>query len=243
MSDAPPSLNVESAETNASGEMVLIPVSAAAKQARDEYLSTQWIHLADKHSMARAVMPVYQQLFAVHQQMQGASDNYDLFVGVGPLDSRTDPGQRLRCHLRAFTAEVKIDDRTGAINLGPATDFFSVRVEAEILPTAERARLQPQADRLGDDLAGLGAAPRDQAEVGGLLMRLITPLNAVARYVNDFARADPPANGAVVSFGAAFVFRLRSTQSLDALLKRIEEDATGERSKFKLESVPVPCRN
>ena len=239
---APPSLNVESAETNASGEMVLVPASSEAQQAWDEYLSTQWNRWAEKASAARAVKQVYQRLFAIHQQMQGASDNFDLFVGVGFLDSRTDPSQRLRRHLLAFAAELTLDDRTGAISLGPATDFISVRVEAEFLPTAERARLQPQVDRLGDDLAGLGAGPQDRAKVGELLTRLITPLNAVARYVDDLAPADAPANGAVVSFGAALVFRSRSTRSLDALLKRIEEDATGEEPKFPLESVPVPWR-
>ena len=83
---------------------------------------------------------------------------------------------------------------------------------------------------------------RTGAKVGGLLTRLITPLNAVARYVDDLAPADAPANGAVVSFGAALVFRPRSTRSLDALLKRIEEDATGEQPRFQLESVPVPWR-
>ena len=117
--DAPPSLNVESAETNASGEIVLVPASSEAQQAWDEYLSTQWNPWADKASVARAVKPVYQRLFAIHQQMQGASDNFDLFVGVGLLDSRPDPSQRLRRHLLAFAAELTLDDRTGAISLGP----------------------------------------------------------------------------------------------------------------------------
>jgi hypothetical protein len=99
---APPSLNSEYAETNAGGEMVLVPVSPEARQAWDEYLLAQWNRWAEKASVARAVKPVYQRLFAIHQQMQRASDNFDLFVGVGLLDSRTDPNQRLRRHLLAL---------------------------------------------------------------------------------------------------------------------------------------------
>jgi hypothetical protein len=96
---APPTLNPHFMDRGAAGEPVEVPPTPEALSAWDRYLSQDWTKWSDRAALARTVKPVYQKLFAAHQELQGRADAYDLFVGVGLLDSQTDPAQRLRRHL------------------------------------------------------------------------------------------------------------------------------------------------
>src|SRR5207245_11414806 len=107
------------------------------------YVTRESVKWAKKASIARAVKPIYQILFTAHQRLQGRDDAYDLFVGVGLLDSRTDPAQRLHRHLFAFPAELSLDNMTGSLTLRPSAEFVKPRIEPYVLQPVDRARLQP----------------------------------------------------------------------------------------------------
>jgi very-short-patch-repair endonuclease len=238
----PPALNPDYEHAGEGDETVTVPVSPQAQHEWQRFVEGEWSRWADMATVARAVRPVYQRLFAIQQQMQGVADNFELFIGVGLFHSRTTADQPFRRHLLAFPAEVVLDDRTGTLSVGPANDFIAARLETDFLPVTDRARLQSQIDQLQDDVMSLGAGLGDQVSVGNVLTRLITPINAVTRYVSDLKPAEAAPNAAVVSFGAALILRPRSTRSLEALLKKIEADTTGEAPRFVPGALPIPWR-
>ena len=119
---------------------------------------------------------------------------------------------------------------------------MGARFETDFIPAADKARLQPLVDALASDLAAVGAGIADRRALDELLTRVITPLNAVTSYVPSLAPADAPADGAVVSFGAALILRPRSMRSLEALLEKVEKDASGQQPRFRLADLPVPWR-
>jgi hypothetical protein len=239
---AAPALNASYEDRDAKGERIDVPVTADASLAWEQYVSVQWTPWAAKADIARRVKPIYQKLFSIREQFKDAADSLDLFVGIGLYDSKVQPDERFRRHLLAFPAELSIDSRSGLITLGPSADFTSARVETDFVPTTERTRLQPQVDALQSDIEALGAGLRDQAAIGDVLTRLITPVSAHVRYVRDLAPVDARAREAVVSFGAALILRPRSTRSLDALLEKIQKDASREEPRFPESSLPVPWR-
>jgi very-short-patch-repair endonuclease len=240
--ETPPALNPECEQLNESGELIKVAPAPEAQRTWERYLADDWKRWAEKAAIARAVKPVYQKLFSMQQQLQGVADSFDIFVGVGLFHSRTNVEQPFRRHLLAFPAELSLDDRTGALTVGPAPDFVRARIETDFLPMADRARLQSQVDSLQEDLMNLGAGVGDEVSIGKLLTRLITPINAVTQYVPDRKAVDAPANGAVVSFGAAVILRPRSTRSLDALLQKIERDISGDAPRFSWDALTMPWR-
>lgn len=82
--------------------------------------------------------PLYNRLFSIYQQIQGAPDAFELFVGVGLFHSRIDPEHLFRRHVLAFPAELSLDERTAALSVGPAIDFTNARFETDFIPTTER---------------------------------------------------------------------------------------------------------
>src|ERR687891_198121 len=181
--ETPPALNPECEQLNESGELIKVAPAPEAQRTWERYLADDWKRWAEKAAIARAVKPVYQKLFSMQQQLQGVADSFDIFVGVGLFHSRTNVEQPFRRHLLAFPAELSLDDRTGALTVGPAPDFVRARIETDFLPMADRARLQSQVDSLQEDLMNLGAGVGDEVSIGKLLTRLITPINAVTQYV------------------------------------------------------------
>jgi very-short-patch-repair endonuclease len=238
----PPDLNGECEQVTEAGERVRVPPPDEVREAWMRFRDEEWKKWAEKAAIARAVKPIYQKLFAIHQQMRGIEDTFDLFIGVGLFHSRIDPTQPFRRHLLAFPAELALDDRTGTLSVGPSSAFVSARVETEFLPTPDRAAIQPQIGRLQEEVEQLAANLVDQATIGSLLTRLVTPLNAASQYLPDLKAVDAAANAAVVSFAPALILRPRSTRALEALLQKIVADTDGENPKFPLTSLPIPWR-
>ena len=238
---APPSMNPEYQGKDVDGNAIDVPVTADAEHSWTRYVEKEWAPWARQASVARAVAPAYRKLFSIHQQLQGHADNFDLFVGVGLLDSRLDGG-RVRRHLLAFPAEVVLDDRTGALTLGPAADFVIAQVEVDFLHAGQRATIERKAADLQPELASLAAGLRDRDRIANVLRPLAMPLSDRAEYADALEAVEAPANGVRVSLGAALVLRNRSTRSLDALLKRIEDATSGPNPTVLLEQLPGPWR-
>src|SRR5262245_57748052 len=75
---APPNLNSECEQINESGERVAAPVPDEIWDVWNRFLEEDWKRWAEKAAAARAVKPIYQKLFGMHQQMRGIADTFDL---------------------------------------------------------------------------------------------------------------------------------------------------------------------
>lgn len=239
---APPALNAYCSMTNERGEIVEILPDDDTLERWERYVTREWAKWAEKASIARAVKPIYQILFTAHQQLQGRDDAYDLFVGVGLLDSRTDPAQRLHRHLFAFPAELSLDNQSGSLTLRPSAEFVNLRIETDFLPPPDRARLQPQLDELQPNFEKLGPKLSDRSAVGDLLTRLVHSLDWNTQYIDDLSPQDAPAGRARASFAPALVLRPKNARSLDELLARIQADASGPEPKVAMEATPISWR-
>ena len=182
------------------------------------------------------------KLFAAQRQLQGHDDAYDLFIGVGLLDSRTDSAQRLHRHLFAFPAELILDEKSGALTVAPSADFVTLKVELDFLPPTDRARLQPQLERMNGKFGELGPALHDRPAVGDLLTQLVHSLDGSSEYIDDLSPQDAPPIRMRASFAPALILRPKNTRSLDELLARIQADASGPDPKVAAEDTPKAWR-
>ncbi len=237
-----PGLNPTYIEKSESGEELEIPPTEEAKDFWGRYVATEWAKWARKASVARLTKPFYQDLFSIHQEMKGRDDAYDLYVGVGLLDSQKDPLQRARRHLLAFPAQVLLNEKTGALAVAPSADFVELRIETDFLPAIERARLQPVFDRLAERLDALGPALHNRAEVGAIVTELVHSLDSSTNYADELSPQDARPGVARASFAPALVLRPRSMRSLDELLNKIERESSGENPNVGLGETPVPWR-
>jgi len=129
-----PELNSHYSTHDEHGEVVAIPPDNEAVRQWDEYVTQNWAKWARKAAISRTIKPFYQKLFAAHQQLQGRDDAYDLYIGTGLIDSRTDSTQRLHRHLFAFPAELVLDEKSGALSVGPSADFVTLKAELDFFP-------------------------------------------------------------------------------------------------------------
>ena len=183
-----PFLNSHYTTSDEDGNDVDVTISAEAADLWHRYAETvQWTPWATRMPVTRAISTAYRKLFSIHQQLQGRADNFDLFLGIGLLDSRLD-GTRVRRHLLTFPAELVLDDQTGALTLGPASDFVTAQVEVDFLQGNRRATIERKAMEIREDLAALAASLKDRERLSDVLRRLATPLSARAEYPTRWSR-------------------------------------------------------
>ena len=134
-------LNPTRIDLDETGASVEIAVPEETWERFATYVTKAWAPWAEKAKAAREVAPLYKKLFGMIQELKGKEDAYDVFIGVGLLDSRADPAQRLHRHLLAFPAEIRLDEKSGSITVGPSPDAAGPRVEVDFLPTTQRGRI------------------------------------------------------------------------------------------------------
>lgn len=237
-----PLLNPHHITPNEGGEVVQVHPSQEAQERWERYLSAEWSRWATKARVARAVKPLYQKLFATYQEMKGRDDAYDLFIGVGLLDSRKDATLRLRRHLLAFPADILLDEKSGSLTVVPSVEFVQARPELDFLGSTDRATLQPVVQHISAELMTLGASFHDRAAIAGLVIRLIHSLDGQTAYVNEMSPQDALPGQARATFAPALIFRPKSLRSLDTLLERIERDASGTDPCVDVKDTPIPWR-
>ena len=238
---SPPRLNSHYS-THEHGEEVAIPPDNDVVREWDGYVTQEWAKWAKKAAISRTVKPVYQKLFAAQRQLQVRDDAYDLYIGVGLLDSRTDDAKRLHRHLFAFPAELVLDEKSGALTAAPSADFVTLKVELDFLPPTDRARLQPQLEKMPGRFGELGPALHDRPAVGDLLTQLVQSLDGSSEYIDELSPQDAPPGRMRASFAPALILRPKNTRSLDELLARIQADASGTDPKVAVEDMPVAWR-
>jgi hypothetical protein len=239
---SPPALNSHYSAKDEDGQVIAVSPREDVVRQWAEYVTQAWQKWAKKAALCRTVKPFYQELFAARQQLRGRDDAYDLYIGIGLLDSRTDNAKRLHRHLFAFPAELILDEKSGALTVAPSADFVTLKAEVDFLSPSDRARLQPQLERLFDKFGVLGPALHDRLAVGELLTQLVHSLDGGSEYIDDLSPQDAPPGRMRASFAPALILRPKNTRSLDELLARIQADASGTDPKVAVEDMPTAWR-
>jgi very-short-patch-repair endonuclease len=239
---SPPDLNSQYSAKDEYGQVIAVSPEDDVVHQWDRYVTQEWTKWAKKAAVCRTVKPFYQKLFAAREQLKGREDAYDLYIGIGLLDSRTDSAKRLHRHLFAFPAELMLDERSGALAVAPSADFVALKADLDFLPPSDRARLQPQLEMLSDKFGELGPALNDRLAVAELLTQLVHSLDGGSEYIDDLSPQDAPPGRMRASFAPALILRPKNTRSLDELLARIQADASGTEPKVAVEDMPTAWR-
>lgn len=236
--DVPPELLTEGAPKELETETV-VPPSEEVRAEWQRYVDSQWNPWAHRARIARLVKPVYQRLFAMHQEMAGREDAYELLIGVGLYHDTRDRTQVVRRHLLAFAAELQLDGKTGTISAVPAGDFEKAKFEYDFLTGANLAAIRPKLDSLEPQLVEVGPALQDRKALGPVVATVVHELSAEADYVDDIRPTDAPIDGIRASFAPALILRPKGARSLEELLHTIERQAAGQES---LDGMTLPWR-
>lgn len=239
---APPALLDHYSTLDDAGVEVNVAPSQEVIEQWNAYLAGEWLPWSEKARVARLVRPIYQKLFAVHQELKGKDDAYDLFLGVGLFESRKDPAQRIRRHFLAFSAVIALDERSGTLTVGPSPDFVQMRVEIDFLPIETRSMVQPVIDGMVLKAIELGPFVQRRDVLGELVTDIVHSLDANTEYVDSLAGSEALAGAARSSFAPAVILRPRSLRSLDALLAQIEKASADDADSDAGIGLPLPWR-
>ena len=221
----PPEMNVVALVTADDGVETEMAPPMDVTEDWNSYLAKKWTPWSEKAAVVRQVKPTYQKLFALHQEMKGQSDTFDLFVGVGLYESKANPAQAVRRHLLAFPAEIVLDERSGTLTVTPSGEFVQAKPEVDFLDSAVRARIQTVVEGSRPALAEIGPVLQDRPGLGGILKDWAHSLDAQTAYYDELAAVGASAGGSAVSFAPALILRPRSLRSLDELLTKVVEQS------------------
>ncbi|HEX5493966.1 MAG TPA: AAA domain-containing protein [Mycobacteriales bacterium] len=113
----------------------------------------RWQAWADDRRAGVAVTAAYRDLYAIYQESQALTEQYELVLCVGYLTG--DSGrQHIRRHLVTTAASVGLDTRTGQLRVGAAAESTGLMLEEEMLDGA-------------DALGGAGRDVRDLLAAAG----------------------------------------------------------------------------
>ena len=209
------------------GSEVEVPPAPEALLAWGKYLSEKWRPWAVTVRTVRRVRALYEDLFSIHNQLQGQEDGYDVFVGVGLVQMQLD-GQRVaRRHLLAFPASIDKDDRTGTLTVRPSPTFVAAVLESEYFDSAVRANLQRQWHNTEPLVEALGPDLRGSEGLHDILKSLVFGISSKAEYSESMETGTGAPVHPRARFAPALIFRPRNPRALEKLLHGIEQSAKG----------------
>lgn len=223
--DGLPALLADKVITDADGDEVVTEPPDEVREGWRRYVESKWTPWATRARIARVIRPVYQGLFAMHQELQGREESYEVLVGVGLYHDRRDQAQTIRRHLLAFPAEVLLDGKTGTITVSPSGEFEKARFEHDFLGAAALTAIKPVLNRLDPTVAELGPSLAAREAISEILKPVVHSLTPDATYLDEVSAVDAPPGGVRASFAAALILRPRGTRSLDDLLRGIAADS------------------
>ena len=239
---APPVINVTRTVLDDLGQPEEGTIPEAVQAQFSTYVNRAWIPWAEKAKVARAIGPVYKMLFSICQELKGKEDVWELYIGVGLLDFRRGAERRHR-HLLAFPAEIRLDDKSGTITVGPSPDVVAPRAELEFLDPAERGRLERLLESRSGQLEEVWPSVHDRRLIQDqLLAPLTNNLSDEAQYRDDLSPISARPDSIMASYAPALVMRPKTTKSLDELLAKIEKDTAGTTPRITAAELPTPWR-
>lgn len=193
----------------------------AVVAAYDEYLDA-WRDWTTKHGPRVPLLALYERLFRVRQQADQLGERFETVVAAGLALVPGGAHGRVRRHLVTMRAEVHYEPQTGRITVRPAPDGMDVQFEDDMLDAA----LVPSKEFREPMFAALAAAGTEIWSGTTLVDTLTTWTQAMRHDAVFDPRLDAPAmpsEGVLVALAPALILRKRTTRSLLAFYRKVDE--------------------
>lgn len=189
--------------------------------AYDEYLDA-WRDWTTKHGPRVPLLVLYERLFQIRQQADQLGERFETAVAAGLALVPGGERGRVRRHLVTMRAEVHYEPQTGRITVRPAPDGMDVQFEDDMLDPA----LVPHKELREPAHAALVAAGTEIWS-GTTLSDALTTWTQAMRHDAVFdPRLDAPSmpsEGVLVALAPALILRKRTTRSLLAFYRKVDE--------------------
>ncbi len=199
------------------------------------YIRERWNPWALEERPRRSSIELYNALFALRQQLDGAGEQpVELVWGIGIARWRQAAGD-LRYPLLIAAVELALDEVSHAIQIRPRSEA-PPGIETDALDLLQADGLnafRATADSFFTGLEGNGLSPFDEASFAPVLRRAVALLHADACYLPDLGdRRAPDSDTLTVDDGWVLFERpRRATQLMDDLRRfRSAVDALGDAS-------------
>ncbi len=189
--------------------------------AYDQHLDA-WREWTAKYGPRVPLLALYERLFRIKQQADQLGERFETVVAAGL--ALVPGGERggIRRHLMTMRAEVHYEPQTGRITVRPAPDGIDVQFEDDMLdPT-----LVPHKELRESAHAALVAAGTEIWSGTTLIDALTTWTQAMRHDAVFDAGIDVPAmpsEGVLVTLAPALILRKRTTRSLLAFYRKVDE--------------------
>jgi very-short-patch-repair endonuclease len=189
--------------------------------AYDEYLDA-WRDWTARYGPRVPLLALYERLFRIKQQADQLGERFETVVAAGLALVPGGERGRIRRHLVTMRAEVHYEPQTGRITVRPAPDGIDVQFEDDMLDPA----LVPRKELREPAHAALVAAGTE-IWAGTTLVDALTTWTQAMRHDAVFdAGIDAPAmpsEGVLVALAPALILRKRTTRSLLAFYRKVDE--------------------
>ena len=189
--------------------------------AYDEYLDA-WRDWTTRFGPRVPLLALYERLFQIKQQADQLGERFETVVGAGLALVPGGERGRIRRHLVTMRAEVHYEPQTGRITVRPAPDGMDVQFEDDMLDPA----LVPHKELREPTHAAL-VASGTEIWAGTSLVDALTTWTQAMRHDAVFdPRLDAPpmpSEGVLVALAPALILRKRTTRSLLAFYRKVDE--------------------
>ena len=189
--------------------------------AYDEYLDA-WRDWTTRYGPRVPLLALYERLFQIKQQADQLGERFETVVAAGLAMVPGGERGRIRRHLVTMRAEVHYEPQTGRINVRPAPDGMDVQFEDDMLDPA----LVPHKELREPAHAALVAAGTE-IWAGATLVDALSVWTQAMRFDAVFdPRLDAPpmpSEGVLVALAPALILRKRTTRSLLAFYRKVDE--------------------
>ena len=168
------------------------------------------------------LLALYERLFRIKQQADQLGERFETVVAAGLALVPAGERGRVRRHLVTMRAELHYEPQTGRITVRPAPDGMDVQFEDDMLDPA----LVPHKELREPVHAALVAAGTEIWAGSALVDALSTWTQAMRLDAVFDSRLDAPSmplEGVLVALAPALILRKRTTRSLLAFYRKVDE--------------------
>ena len=185
----------------------------------EEYVAREWKPWAEGCKQYAPAMKLYEQLFAIHSQVEKLSEQYELLFAAGCLSWKTASNQTVLRHVLTAPATMTFDAYKGVIKVS-STEGTNYSLEQDMLELPERPQ-GPQRKIIEGLFSELSEDFWNENKICELLETYVKAISARGHFSSAMDKPTGATEDPKLSFAPAIILRKRSERAFEVLFDTI----------------------
>jgi very-short-patch-repair endonuclease len=190
----------------------------------NKYLDEYWKFWADEYGHAKEVQDIYSRLFSMYQQQKALGESYEVIIGLGLLNYKTEKGVRIYRHFITAQTELVFEPNKGTIVVKASPEGAKLQFETEMLDPSEQPPTEIQLN-LEESLKEISNEIWDKSLIHPLIRSWVNSFNSKAIYYDGLIPSSKQElkDYPIVNFAPAIILRKRPNRGALKFIDKIIE--------------------